>query len=400
MKHSILFLDNSFTYAQVGIGTTNPDASSALDISATNKGLLIPRIALTGSKDKTTIENPAIGLLIYNTAVTTSTIPEVSPGYYSWSGTAWVRFMLFSDIGLGRGYDDNIFMGYEAGFSNTTSGKRNIFLGIASGFSKTIGKDNIFMGLNTGSGNTTGRDNVMLGPSAGFNNTTGISNVFIGAGAGYANTTGISNVFIGVSAGFNNTTGSTNIAIGKKAGFSLSGGADNEKSSNSIFLGIDTKSGSSNSTNEVVIGNLAEGKGTNTITIGNTAITDTYLHGNIFAGNTNISTPDYVFEKYYNGFSALKDNYKMMSLKEVESFTRKNKHLPGVLSAKAVKEQGGIILNRTTTTNLEKIEELFLHAITQEKELKAKDKKIKELENRIAKIEGSYFKIKTILHLK
>ena len=32
------------TYAQVGIGTTTPDASSALDITSTTKGLLMPRM--------------------------------------------------------------------------------------------------------------------------------------------------------------------------------------------------------------------------------------------------------------------------------------------------------------------------------------------------------------------
>ena len=34
------------TYSQVGIGTLNPDQSSQLDITTTNKGLLIPRVQL------------------------------------------------------------------------------------------------------------------------------------------------------------------------------------------------------------------------------------------------------------------------------------------------------------------------------------------------------------------
>ena len=33
------------TYSQVGIGTTTPDASAILDITSTNKGLLLPRLA-------------------------------------------------------------------------------------------------------------------------------------------------------------------------------------------------------------------------------------------------------------------------------------------------------------------------------------------------------------------
>ena len=59
------------TYSQVGIGTTTPDASAILDITSTNKGLLLPRLA-AGS-----ITNPATGLIIFNT--TTSKV-EVNTG--------------------------------------------------------------------------------------------------------------------------------------------------------------------------------------------------------------------------------------------------------------------------------------------------------------------------------
>ncbi|MEL6812671.1 MAG: hypothetical protein AAFP76_15180 [Bacteroidota bacterium] len=50
--------------AQVGIGTTSPDASSVLDITSTDKGILIPRMT-TGERNA--ISNPANGLMIYNT---------------------------------------------------------------------------------------------------------------------------------------------------------------------------------------------------------------------------------------------------------------------------------------------------------------------------------------------
>ena len=60
----LLFIVFPF-YAQVGIGTTSPNASSILDISSTNSGLLIPRVALTGTNDITTIVYPAISLLVY-----------------------------------------------------------------------------------------------------------------------------------------------------------------------------------------------------------------------------------------------------------------------------------------------------------------------------------------------
>ena len=52
------------SFAQgIGIGTTAPDASAALDITATNKGLLIPRMNITSIN---AIINPAKGLLVYD----------------------------------------------------------------------------------------------------------------------------------------------------------------------------------------------------------------------------------------------------------------------------------------------------------------------------------------------
>jgi hypothetical protein len=51
MKHFFTLLAvvllTATTYAQVGVGTTTPDASSALDITSTTKGLLIPRMTET-----------------------------------------------------------------------------------------------------------------------------------------------------------------------------------------------------------------------------------------------------------------------------------------------------------------------------------------------------------------
>jgi len=49
--------------AQVGIGTTSPDISTVLDVSAIDKGVLIPRMT-TAQRD--VIVSPANGLMIYN----------------------------------------------------------------------------------------------------------------------------------------------------------------------------------------------------------------------------------------------------------------------------------------------------------------------------------------------
>ena len=70
--------------------------------------------------------------------------------------------------------------------------------------------------------------------------------------------------------------------------------------------------------------------------------------------------PDYVFE----------DNYSLKSLKEVEEYIAKHKHLPGVPSAKKI-EQDGLNLGDMDAMLLEKIEELTLYVIELEKELNA-----------------------------
>ncbi|MBK7214954.1 MAG: hypothetical protein IPH88_17025 [Bacteroidales bacterium] len=79
------------THAQVAINNDNstPDNSAMLDVKSIDKGLLIPRVALTGTLDVATIASPATSLLIYNTATAGTPPDNVTPGYYYWNGTAW-----------------------------------------------------------------------------------------------------------------------------------------------------------------------------------------------------------------------------------------------------------------------------------------------------------------------
>ncbi|MCW5520246.1 hypothetical protein J1N09_10380 [Aureitalea sp. L0-47] len=78
--------------AQVGINTSSPSSGALLDITSADKGLLIPRVTLTGTDDVTTITPSATtGLLVYNT-VTAGALPvQVTPGYYFWNSSQWVR---------------------------------------------------------------------------------------------------------------------------------------------------------------------------------------------------------------------------------------------------------------------------------------------------------------------
>jgi hypothetical protein len=72
------------SYGQTGIGTTTPNASAKLEIAATDKGLLIPRMTST---QKGNITSPANGLLIYQT--------DGVVGFYVNTGTSasptWTR---------------------------------------------------------------------------------------------------------------------------------------------------------------------------------------------------------------------------------------------------------------------------------------------------------------------
>lgn len=79
--------------AQVGVNTSTPDASAVLDVTATDKGFLMTKIALTGTDDVTTITPaPSTGLLVYNTTTGGSPGNEVSPGIYYFDGSTWRRF--------------------------------------------------------------------------------------------------------------------------------------------------------------------------------------------------------------------------------------------------------------------------------------------------------------------
>ena len=75
-----------------GINTIAPDNSAQLEVAATNKGVLVPRVALTASNVAAPVTAPATSLLIYNTANAGTFPNDVFPGYYYWSGTRWRRF--------------------------------------------------------------------------------------------------------------------------------------------------------------------------------------------------------------------------------------------------------------------------------------------------------------------
>ena len=84
MKHFILFGLLLAAFAGrgqgVGIGTTAPDASAALDVRTTTQGLLLPRLM---AAQRQAIANPAQGLLVCQT--------DGTLGLYLYTGAGWVN---------------------------------------------------------------------------------------------------------------------------------------------------------------------------------------------------------------------------------------------------------------------------------------------------------------------
>lgn len=80
---------------------------------------------------------------------------------------------------------------------------------------------------------------------------------------------------------------------------------------------------------------------------------------------------DYVFD----------DKYKLSSLSEVESYIKENKHLPDVPSAKDIQEKGAFV-GELMTKMMQKIEELTLYSIEQDKKIGQLQQDLIELKNR------------------
>ena len=208
---------------------------------------------------------------IYNTVNGLSALQANTSGYYNTANgyaalsnnlTGWQN----TANGAGALYTN------EGGYSNTANGTGALFTN-ADGYSNTaIGADalkfNTSGSFNTASGvealkfNTSGSFNTANGTEALYSNTQGNNNIANGTAALYSNTEGNNNTANGASALFFNTTGSYNTAIG--SGADVGSGA----LTNATAIGFDAKVATSN-----------------TIQLGNTAITNVKTSGTITAGD-------------------------------------------------------------------------------------------------------------------
>ena len=123
-----------------------------------------------------------------------------------------------------------------------------------------------------------------------------------------------------------------------------------------------------------------------------------YTQGNVGIGTTNTDTWKLAVNgdirakeiKVETGWSdfVFENTYQLPSLKEVENHIQQKGHLKDIPSAKEV-EENGIFLGQMDAKLLQKIEELTLYTIQQQKEIKYLSKKLNELEQKLDKVEKS-----------
>lgn len=85
---AVLFL-GTVLQAQIKVGNnpTSINTNSVLEMESTNKGMLLPRLALTNTTAASPLIAHVAGMTVYNTA----TAGDVTPGFYYNNGTVWVR---------------------------------------------------------------------------------------------------------------------------------------------------------------------------------------------------------------------------------------------------------------------------------------------------------------------
>jgi hypothetical protein len=274
-------------------------------------------------------QNHAVG---YNAlSANTTGIENVAFGYAALAANTSGEF----NVGLGNHAlqtnttgDNNTAIGYAASEKNTT-GDNNSAFGIRALRFNTTGVLNTAIGSRAMRVNVTGSSNTALGNEALTLNTTGSENTALGVSALTANTTGIQNVAVGKDALYNNTS-QYNSALGYKSLYNSVGQgntavghsslASNTSGNNNTAIGwmsLDNTTGSGNTAiggaamglavaahsyntaigyasgfgqtglnsiqNSTAIGNAATISASNTIQLGNSAITDVLTSGVVSA---------------------------------------------------------------------------------------------------------------------
>ena len=285
----------------------------------------------------------------------------------------------------GANYTKNLYIGGGNENFQTSGINANTAVGLGSLSLNTTGFSNTALGFNSLVENTSGSLNCSVGINSMYKNITGSSNVSFGHNTMYSNVSGDNNTALGNQVFENKQLGSSNTAIGSFAGITLIDGTNN------VLIGANTNTMSTTASNELNIGNWIFGKN-GQIAIGNFSnlpqafITNADYQLIVKRGirtekvRVDIASvknwADYVFE----------DDYKLMSLKELDQYIKANGHLPNIPTSEEVVKDG-VDLGEMNSKLLEKVEELTLHTIDLNKKNESQQKVIDDLISRLEKLE-------------
>ena len=308
-------------YSQVGINSSGLSAanSAMLDVSSSDKGMLIPRVSLTNvSNYAPLIGDPVTSLLVYSI---TAPAGGGGAGFYYWNGSQWVQAIgptgstgptgaAGSNGAIGAtGPTGTAGTNGAAGATGPTgangalnawgltgnAGVSGNFLGTTAGSAyapidfkvngNLVGKissSSIFLGAQAGNVNN-GQDNVGIGNQALYSNIWGGPHVSIGYQSLYFTTGGQPSVGIGRLALYSNQTGGNNNAIGNCALYSNTGSNNtafgstalfyNSTGNNNTALGYNAFVNGAAYSNSMALGaNAVDISGDNQIHIGNVSI--------------------------------------------------------------------------------------------------------------------------------
>ena len=334
-------------------------------------------------------------------------------GLYNTSGS----YNVFLGVQAGAGNRSgasNLYMGSFAGASN--NGSYNLFIGNSSGQNTTLGNGNTAIGDGAAINNSTGSRNTAIGQYSGLNNRTGTDNVFIGYGAraGIDDPTNVTN---SVALGANSIVSQSNsIVLGNGANVGIGNTAPSTKlhittgqdntsglrlenltiaspatGNQSMFLTVDGSGnvilGTSGTGGRVAAevslwqrnGRYLQSSQEDGVIIGQ-SVGKTPAGYNLFVSKGILTEKVKVAVKNTDEWSdkVFAPSYSLQPLAEVEHYIRVNQHLPGIPSAKEMVETGND-LHKTDAKLLEKIEELTLYSIEQQKRIAKLERMVEEL---------------------
>jgi hypothetical protein len=303
----------------------------------------------------------------------------------------------------------NYFIGEDAG-KNTTLGFYNTMLGYRAGELNTSGSANVMIGFESGRASTIGNANVFIGTEAGMNNEGGSENVYMGTRAGKYNS-GSDNVFLGSHAGADNT-GSGNVYLGSNAG-------RRNKGSNNVFIGNNAADAFKVANNLFVLENGTNDE-TRSLMVGH--FDHDLLRINAFTGIN--AKPDSVYALVANGDISVREVAVNSDARFKKNITSLQDALGVITSLEGVtyewdsekfperdfddqthlgfiaQEVEAVMPELVTTdskgyksVNYQKVSTLLVEAMKeQQQQLSARDEKIREMDERIRKLEALLLK--------